>query len=176
MRGVAGRPWPARGAADPWADVTWVVPFTCANRRLLGIVVAVGVATAACSNGDTAPTAGPTAGAGQDADPSGAAQLAPAAFADAVADGPTFVLNVHVPDEGSIAGTDAAIPFDQVEAQAAELPQDRSTRLAVYCRSGRMSAEAVVTLRELGYSNVVELEGGMNAWVDDGRELLPPAG
>ena len=38
----------------------------------------------------------------------------------------TFVLNVHTPDEGSIPGTDAAIPYDQLERRAGELP-DRST-------------------------------------------------
>ena len=39
-----------------------------------------------------------------------------------------------------------------------------------------MSAVAVGTLRDLGYTDVVELRGGMDAWVADGRELLPPAG
>jgi len=155
------------------------VSSTWLSRRLLGALLAVGVATAACSNGDTASTAGP-AGQGTDAADdmrsTPATSLAPAAFADAVSDAPTFVLNVHVPDEGSITGTDAAIPFDQVEARASELPPDRGTRLAIYCRTGRMSAEAAVTLRNLGYRNLVELRGGMNAWVDDGRALLPATG
>jgi rhodanese-related sulfurtransferase len=57
---------------------------------------------------------------------------------------------VHVPDEGSIAGTDVAIPFDEVRVRSAELPQDRDAPVAVYCKSGRMSAEAVATLRQLG--------------------------
>ena len=39
-----------------------------------------------------------------------------------------------------------------------------------------MSAEAVATLQDLGYTEVTELRGGMDAWVADGRELLPPAG
>ena len=62
----------------------------------------------------------------------------------------TFVLNVHTPDEGNIPGTDAAIPYDQLERRAGELP-DRSTVVAVYCRTGRMCTEAVSTLRELGF-------------------------
>ena len=48
--------------------------------------------------------------------------------------------------------------------------------MAVYCKSGRMSADAVSTLRQLGYTDVVELRGGMDAWAAGGRELLPPAG
>ena len=91
-------------------------------------------------------------------------------------DDDVLVVNVHVPDEGSIAGTDAAIPYDEVRTWIAELPEDLSAPLAVYCKSGRMSAEAVATLQSLGYTDVVELRGGMDAWVADGRELLPPAG
>lgn len=104
--------------------------------------------------------------------PAAARQADPAAFAAVVKNPRAFVLNVHVPDEGSIAGTDAAIPFDQLRERRAELP-DRSTPLAVYCRTGRMSAEAVGTLADLGYRDVVELRGGMVAWAASGRPLLP---
>ena len=99
--------------------------------------------------------------------------LPPAAFAEAVTRPGTVTLNVHVPDEGSLPGTDLAIPFDQIEERGAELPA-RSTPLAVYCRSGNMSAEAVETLTRLGYEDIVELAGGMEAWQAEGRQLLPP--
>jgi phage shock protein E len=99
--------------------------------------------------------------------------LAPDAFADVVGDEQTFVINVHVPDEGSIEGTDAAIPFDRIEAQQADLPADRGTPLAVYCRSGSMSAEAVAALTGLGYTDIVDLDGGMQAWTAEGLPLLP---
>ena len=105
--------------------------------------------------------------------PAGAALLVPAAFAGVVDDERTFVINVHVPDEGSIEGTDAAIPFDRVEAQRADLPADRDTPLAVYCRSGSMSAEAVAALTDLGYTDIVDLDGGMQAWTAAGFPLLP---
>lgn len=82
-----------------------------------------------------------------------------------------FVLNVHTPDEGSIPGTDATIPYDQLQRRAGELP-DRSMMVAVYCRTGRMSTEAVPTLRELGFTRITELSGGMEAWRADGRQLL----
>ncbi len=49
------------------------------------------------------------------------------------------------------------------------------TTIAVYCMSGNMSATAVQDLADLGYTDVVELDGGMMAWMADGRELLPPA-
>jgi phage shock protein E len=81
-------------------------------------------------------------------------------------------INVHIPDEGSIPGTDLAIAFDDISSST-DLPEDLDTPLAVYCRSGNMSADAVDDLEDLGYSDIVELDGGFNAWEASGRELEP---
>lgn len=101
------------------------------------------------------------------------ALVGPAEFAAAVARPGTVTVNVHVPDEGSIRGTDLWIPYDRIETRADSLPA-RSRPLAVYCRSGSMSALAAAKLRALGYENVTELDGGMIAWTASGRLLLPP--
>ena len=93
----------------------------------------------------------------------------PAQFATALGQPDAVVINVHVPYDGEIAGTDLFMPFDQIDSDA--LPADRATPLVVYCRSGSMSEEAVVTLAALGYTNIVELAGGMNAWEANGQAL-----
>ena len=93
----------------------------------------------------------------------------PAAFESALANPDAVVINVHVPYEGEIEGTDLFLQYDRIDA--ASLPSDRDTPLVVYCRSGSMSAEAVVTLAGLGYTNIVELDGGMNAWRASGRQI-----
>lgn len=98
--------------------------------------------------------------------------LAPAAFAKAVKTPGTVTINVHIPDAGSIRGTDLSIPFDRIGDSKARLPA-RSTRLAVYCRSGTMSAIALIALRKLGFTRIVELRGGMRAWRQTGRTLAP---
>jgi phage shock protein E len=91
----------------------------------------------------------------------------PDAF-DAALDSPdAVVINVHVPYDGELEGTDLFMPFDAIDP--ASLPTDQATPLLVYCRSGSMSAEAVVTLAALGYRNIIELHGGMNAWRASGR-------
>ena len=91
-------------------------------------------------------------------------------FADQVDKPGVVTINVHTPHDGDIAGTDLVIPFDQI-ASSTELPADLSTPLAVYCRSGNMSATAVKVLADKGYTDIVELAGGYNAWIQSGRTL-----
>ena len=98
--------------------------------------------------------------------------IGPQQFAEAIAAPERVTINVHVPYEGDIAGTDVSIPFDQIEAQINRLPTVRGTPLAVYCRTGRMSTIAASTLANLGYPDVVELAGGMQAWQQSGRTLV----
>ena len=79
---------------------------------------------------------------------------------------------MHVPYEGEIAGTDAFIPFDDIAGHADALPDDKDAPLYIYCMSGRMSAEATPDLQELGYTNVIDLEGGMEAWQAAGLGIV----
>lgn len=79
-----------------------------------------------------------------------------------------FLVDVHVPNEGMLPKIDARIPFDQITQQLDQLPSDKSARIVLTCRSGRMSGEASTALADLGYTNVYNLEGGFNAWKDKG--------
>lgn len=84
-----------------------------------------------------------------------------------------FVLiNVHIPYEGEIPGTDVHIPYDEMEKHADQLPQYKDVKIVLYCRSGSMSAAASKTLVAMGYTRVVDVLGGMNAWQAAGYELL----
>ena len=42
-----------------------------------------------------------------------------------------FLLDVHVPNQGYLPGTDARIPYTDVAARASELPPDRNARIVV---------------------------------------------
>ncbi|MGD0019439.1 MAG: rhodanese-like domain-containing protein [Candidatus Limnocylindrales bacterium] len=82
------------------------------------------------------------------------------------------LVNVKTPYIGEIQGTDLYIPYDQLSARASQLPADKGAKILVYCRSGVESAQAAQTLLDLGYTNVWNLDGGMNAWQASGRTLV----
>ena len=92
-----------------------------------------------------------------------------------LADGWTL-LDVREPDEfeqGAIPGT-VYIPRGQLESNVENRISDRSTPLVVMCAGGVRSAFAAVTLQELGYENVVSMDGGFNKWKDEGRDWSRP--
>lgn len=94
-------------------------------------------------------------------------------LADAMAntDRDYTVINVHIPYQGEIDGTDYNIAFDDLDALTEALP-DRDAPIILYCRSGNMSEQATNDLIELGYTQVYDVPGGMNAWQADGHSLI----
>ncbi len=80
------------------------------------------------------------------------------------------LINVHIPYEDHIEGTDEFIAFDSI-LDSPDLPTDKTAPIALYCRSGNMSARAAAILAEAGYTDVIDLEGGMNAWTATGNQL-----
>lgn len=80
-------------------------------------------------------------------------------------------INVHTPYEGEIKNTDAFIPFDKITNNLEELPKDKTAKIVLYCRSGRMSEIAAHNLAQLGFDQVSHLSGGMIDWQKSGYEI-----
>lgn len=82
------------------------------------------------------------------------------------------LVNVQIPYPGEIHGTDLYIPYDQIGADLAKLPQDKGAKIVLYCQSGVQSAVAAKTLVDAGYTNVLELNGGIAAWKRAGHQIV----
>ena len=80
-------------------------------------------------------------------------------------------INVHIPFAGNIPGTDLSIPYNEIKQNLSQLPADNSTKIVLYCSSGRMSQMAADELVSLGFTNVWNLKGGMTEWQQAGFEL-----
>lgn len=146
------------------------------SRSFVTAAVAVLFAglAAACGSGDQVKQAGGVAATVEN-EPAQArepfARLDPAAFEERMKNEQAMVINVHVPYEGELAGTDEFIPYDKIKDDP-RLPKDKGTELLLYCRSGRMSEKAGVDLHDAGYTNIAHLEGGMKAWEASGRKVI----
>lgn len=138
-------------------------------RPVVLLAGALMLAGCAASGGDRPPELSSTAAASESSDEPDVVGVEE--FARVVDDPGVMVVNVHVPYEGEVPGTDAFVAFDQIVGDPA-LPDDPDEPIALYCRSGSMSAEASAALAEAGFTNITDLKGGMNAWRADGRELV----
>ncbi len=79
-----------------------------------------------------------------------------------------FILDVRSQEEwdanGHIDGA-VSIPVVDVPANLAQLPADKAAPIMVICASGHRGAMTQMYLQFLGYTNVRNLNGGMNGWV-----------
>jgi rhodanese-related sulfurtransferase len=88
--------------------------------------------------------------------------------------GSVVVVDVRTDAEvarGMIAGA-RHIPLHLLPTRHGELEARAPT--VIYCQSGGRSAQACAWLAEQGFSTVYNLEGGILAWLRDGRPVSPP--
>jgi rhodanese-related sulfurtransferase len=49
---------------------------------------------------------------------------------------------------------------------------DKNKRLIFHCAGGGRSALAVAALKEMGYTNIAHLDGGIKAWKESGKPVI----
>ena len=82
-----------------------------------------------------------------------------------------FLLDIRTEAEyeaGHIQGAQW-FPRGKLEYYIQEVIRDPNSRIVLYCRTGGRSALATLTLKDMGYTNVVDLEGGFKQWVAGGN-------
>ena len=101
-------------------------------------------------------------------------EVTPADVVDLV--GSTIFLDVREPDEyeqGTVPGA-IHIPRGHLEFQVEGRLVDKAAPIVVYCAGGIRSAFSAKTLGDLGYTDVVSVDGGFNRWKDEGRPWVTP--
>jgi molybdopterin/thiamine biosynthesis adenylyltransferase/rhodanese-related sulfurtransferase len=76
-------------------------------------------------------------------------------------------------DAGHIPGA-VFLPLGQLEQEIAAAVPDKSTEIIMQCRSGARSGRGTDLLQQLGYTNVVNLAGGILQWEADGLPIEAP--
>ncbi len=101
------------------------------------------------------------------AQPAAAREMSVQEFARlrAAGDAP-FLLDVRNPEEVAIAtmGANQLIPLGELPARIEELAAYRNLPIVVHCRTGRRSTEATKVLVGAGFTQVINLTGGILAW------------
>lgn len=99
----------------------------------------------------------------------------PAGAAASIEAGATL-LDVREPDEtaGGVVPGSVQIVRGNLEASVEARIPDKDTPLIVMCAGGVRSAFAAKTLAELGYTDVISMDGGFNRWKDEGRPWAQP--
>lgn len=87
-----------------------------------------------------------------------------------------YLLDVREPDEWDAGHAPGAhhLPMMEIPARMAEVPAD--TEVVVVCRSGARSGRVVSYLIGNGWDNVRNLDGGMQAWAAEGRDVVSENG
>ncbi len=95
-------------------------------------------------------------------------QLTPQQFHEATTVQDTVLIDVHIPEQTHLDGTDALVPYNEIEENLEAFPEDHTAPLYLYCRSGHMVNVASRTLFQQGYTTIYNLDGGTIAWEEAG--------
>lgn len=70
-------------------------------------------------------------------------------------------------NEARIEGA-TLLPLSEFEAKYESVLPDKNAEIVIQCRSGKRSLNACMFLMSKGYSNLVNVEGGIMGWMNEG--------
>jgi len=87
---------------------------------------------------------------------------------------PVALIDVRDPDEYRDGHIEEATNISRgfLEFRIATAVNDPSTPIVLYCQTGLRSVLAAKNLKELGYGNVINLQGGYQKWVQSGLPVV----
>lgn len=134
-------------------------------RRLPLVLLALGLFVSACGGTTTASVGNVDL-------------VTPAAAADVIADAPEglVVLDIRTPEEFNAGALPDAINIDFYASDFGDrlAALDKDVPYVMYCNSGNRSATAAGQMEDLGFVQVYEIDGGIQAWAGAGGPLALP--
>lgn len=108
--------------------------------------------------------------------PASARELTPTEAAAWMAANPeALILDLRMPEEitreGKLPGSQNH-DFLQDTTQEHLATLDRTRPCLLYCALGGRSAQTAVQMHHLGFTQIMILKGGLNAWLKEGRSVL----
>ena len=85
------------------------------------------------------------------------------------------MLDVRTPEEFEAGHLAGAVMIDfraEGFVEKAETQLKKDLPVALYCRSGKRSHSAAELLNKAGFKELTELEGGILAWQEAGKEVV----
>jgi len=139
--------------------------------RRLGSVLVVGALGAGLLAGcSSSKDSGDPAAAASQA--SNGASLSVDVFAAFVAEPGVHVIDVRTPDEYATSHLAGAINMDVQGTFATDIANlDKDASYALYCRTGGRSGSAKQMMLSSGFTHVVDLSGGIEAWTKAGKPV-----
>ena len=87
-------------------------------------------------------------------------------------DASMVVLAVRTPQEfaeGHLPGKVVNVDFKAANFKTAAAELDRDTAYLVHCKGGGRSTSSLEVLKELGFTKIYHLDGGISAWMASGE-------
>jgi adenylyltransferase/sulfurtransferase len=103
-------------------------------------------------------------------------EIAPRALAERLAIGtPTFLVDVREPWEHALVALPGSVlvPLGELPAHHRELVPPPGALVVTYCHHGVRSLDAALFLQSVGWTDVVSLAGGIDAWACEVAPALP---
>jgi len=93
-------------------------------------------------------------------------EASPKQVAGAHGGGAMVIVDVREADEFAREHITGAVHISRgiLEQRVADVAPDADTPIACYCTAGNRGALAADSLKKMGYTNVVSIEGGLKAW------------
>jgi phage shock protein E len=148
------------------------------TRPLLTVLLTALLLAAGCSSGDTATSDAGTesSNSSADAEAAGIRLVSATEGASLQADPPDdlVILDVRTPEEFAEGHLDGAVMIDFYEADFADRlgELDPEVPYLLYCRSGNRSGQTTVIMRDLGFTDVANVDGGIVAWSGAGLQVV----